>query len=180
MLLIPFCLILVVTSCMHGFRGLPFLIFHADTIPKICTWPYQFNYLYLMYFKTAFFIFIYSFITSFLYLLILTLSSISSKKCIFISINVDFKFLSNFHVSNLHATVHFTIELYLCNLFFLIIFLFHITPFSVFVIAVPLLILLLLFYCLCSIYFYPQILKSSNSTFWSSNIEPLVFAPEPA
>ena len=61
-LLIPFSLISVVTSYIHEFRGLLFILpkggHHSHVFPGslssfiLCMWLYQFNCLYLMQYKT--------------------------------------------------------------------------------------------------------------------------------
>ena len=58
LLLIPLSLISVVTSCIHEFRGLPFLLLPGGHYSKLfrgtlsssilCMWQYQFNCLYLI------------------------------------------------------------------------------------------------------------------------------------
>ena len=65
------------------------------------------------------------------------------RKSISIDISLDSKFLLNFHVSAPYVTVLLTIELYISNLVFLVICLFHSTLFSIAVTALPLLILLM-------------------------------------
>ena len=94
------------------------------------------------------------------------------KKSISIDISFDSNFLLNFHISASYVMLLLTtgIELYISNLFFLVICIFHNIPFSIVVIVLPLLILfLVLFSSTVLINSYSQILNffaSSNGTFF--------------